>query len=349
MPNASRSLPAALLCVLVGTPALAGVPTAAPPSPPTHAAPAPDPVAEHLRHRDRARHAGRWEDAERAYRAAWQLQQRPDIAGELGAAELALGRHREAAEHLQIAVEGADGLSPEQQLRFQAARRKAEQEVATLAISVHPPQARLFVDGRPLGPSHLSYLVYVEPGRHTIRATLADHEDTQVQVDVPRGRVQSLPLRLPERKPAPAPAPTAPPVPSTPPGPSHRLEILATATMAVFGVSAAVSSGMMVTAEVVHSDAKKKSAALGRSGCHGSNASLPACDDLRELNETRDALSSVGSVGMVVTLSAGVAALLTFWWSPPGPSPAGQRPAPAVRVQPLTAGDRAGILLDGRW
>src|SRR5580692_7403151 len=47
---------------------------------------------------------GKYSDALRIYREAWQLKQSPDIAANLAQAESELGKHRDAAEHFAFAL-----------------------------------------------------------------------------------------------------------------------------------------------------------------------------------------------------------------------------------------------------
>ncbi len=53
---------------------------------------------------NRAFKEGRFDAAEKAYEAAFALEKGYDIAGNLGAAELAQGKHREAAQHLAFTL-----------------------------------------------------------------------------------------------------------------------------------------------------------------------------------------------------------------------------------------------------
>lgn len=140
-------------------------------------------IVDHVRAGDRARLVGRWADGVAAYRAALTVanvarlseEKRAPILGELGVCEEALGQHRDAAERLDKALEHLHALSREQRWRFEQAQRKAESQIGILHISVDPPDAEVLVDGKSLGASQPSYQVFVEPGRHTIRARLAEH------------------------------------------------------------------------------------------------------------------------------------------------------------------------------
>src|SRR5690242_465502 len=60
----------------------------------------------------------RWKEAEPLFRQAWALKHSYDIGGNLGLAELALGKHRDAAEHLSYALKTfpANGKGPHREL-----------------------------------------------------------------------------------------------------------------------------------------------------------------------------------------------------------------------------------------
>lgn len=331
---------------LANPPPAAGAP-ARPPKPP---GPAPDPLAVHLQRADAARRAARWADAERAYRAVWEIQRRPDIAGELGACELALGRHRDAAEHLQLSLEQPDLLPPDQRRRFQDALLYVQERVASFVIRAEPSNAEVFLDGRPIGPPRDTYFVFVDPGSHTVSATLAGHGEVSVRTEVSAGVMSSVGLVVPRRKPAPlplAPAPASAPVPAPCPSAAGcrrtTLEALRYAGFFATGAGAALGLGLVVAADAVHREAQHRGTGLAPSACH-TNPDLPVCNDLRQMIETRDLLAGTGVVTLLVTAAVGGATVASLWWEP-SPEP----PSTGLRVLPATARDQLGVVLDGRW
>lgn len=154
------------------------------PRPPLATADSPA-TAQHVRLGDKARQAGRWAEAAAAYRDALveaelvglPVDKRAAILGELGLSELALGNHRDAAEHLDRALKHRDALGRDQRRRFEQGQKQAEREVALLFVGVDPPDAELFIDDKPVGAGKDSYLIFLEPGSHTLRARLAGHVD----------------------------------------------------------------------------------------------------------------------------------------------------------------------------
>ena len=338
-----------VVCWLAHPPAARAAP---PGSPGAATAPAASgALTQHLQRGERERRAGRWAEAESAYRAAWQIEQRADIAGELGICELALGKDWDAAEHLQLSLEQSDDLPTEQRRRIEEAYRKAEQQVATLAISAHPSEAEVFVDDRPAGAKRLSYLVFVDPGAHTVRATLAGFEDVVVQIDTARGGSYPMGLRLRERPATPPPPPIAAPAPPLSPRPCptsggcerHPLETLRYAGLAAAGAGVAFGAGALIGSEVMDGAVQNKAAALGPSTCRSQGA-RPDCKELRELNEGRNLLGIMATASLITATGVGLVTAASFWWWPPRQGAQG-----AVRVLPATARDRLGVVLVGQW
>ena len=147
-------------------------------------------VTEHVRRGDKARNAGRWADAAAAYLEAITAaerfgltdEKRAAIIGEFGMCELAMGKYRDAAEHLHVALRKFDGLPPAQRQRFLQGQRKAESEVVVVFVGLDPPDAELSVDGKPHAPRW--YLSAGAPGGAELLNS--DPEGTQHQSSVKR-------------------------------------------------------------------------------------------------------------------------------------------------------------------
>jgi hypothetical protein len=131
-------------------------------------------------------------------------------------AELALEKHRDAAEHLTASLDHGAALSMAAQRRFQQGRSRAEQHIVRLYLGVNPPDAEVFLDGHPIGRRESTYLLFVEPGKHTVRTRLPGYSDTSDSFEAGKGETRSLALHLSEaprttKAAAPAPSPTAAP------------------------------------------------------------------------------------------------------------------------------------------
>ncbi|WP_437944705.1 hypothetical protein WME98_27575 [Sorangium sp. So ce296] len=314
-------------------------------------------TAETIRRAEQARRAGRWDEAAAAYRNAWKSTGDPRWAGELGLAVLSLRRYRDAAEHLRRALEAEDALAPDRKARVQQGLRRAAQEVAAVAIVVGKPEAEVFVDGRRVGQGLATYVVYVEPGRHEARATLAGHEDGVGRFEAQRGDTPAIGLALKEKPKPPAPRPAAaPPAAASAPGPAAMRpagEGTAVGPAIRIGGLALASAGVVVGAGFALAWAVKdgETATLreqirsvsGENGCSLKKGITDArCPHLRDALEARDALGLVAVASFVASSVIGAAALSSFWWAP-APDEGG------VRVVPRATAHGGSIRIEGAW
>lgn len=316
-------------------------------------------MEETLRRAEQARRAGRWEDAGAAYRAAWESTGEYRWAGELGLAELSLRRYRDAAEHLRRALDAAGTLAPGARARFQQGLQRAAQEVASVAIVVGEPEAEVFMDGRRVGQGLATYVVYVEPGSHEARATLAGHEDGVGRFEAQRGDTPAIGLALKEKPPAPVqPAPpraaaqapgaaaSRPGAEGTAIGPAVRVGGLALASAGVvvgagFAIAWAVKDG---EAGTLREQIRSHSKDAHDSACNEKLAGgEPQCAHLRDALAARDALGLVALASFVASGVVGAAALSSFWWAP-SPDHGG-----GVRVIPQATAHGGGIRIEGAW
>jgi hypothetical protein len=116
---------------------------------------------------------GRWEKARDLFLEAFRRRRHFQIAFNLGQAELKVGQHVDAAEHLAFFLREAQGVGEE------AERRKAremldlaERQITTLLISTNHQGAEVLVDGVSVGTAPLGREIFVPPGRHVIQAQL---------------------------------------------------------------------------------------------------------------------------------------------------------------------------------
>lgn len=109
--------------------------------------------------------ANRWDAARQEFLQAFDLK--PDHAPTvalLAQAEMATGRHREAAEHLNIFLEYAVGLSAQDRKIAEDLLIEAQSKLAIVTVKVDKPGAKITVDGRTLGTSPLPEAVLVDAG-----------------------------------------------------------------------------------------------------------------------------------------------------------------------------------------
>ena len=165
-----------------------------------------------------ASRARKWEACIDAYSRAASLEESAVTFGELGLCEEAAGRFARAHPHLKRAVAG---IAPgdERRARYQAALGRVAEQVAIVFVTVTPTDARLVVDGRPLGRGE-GRNVAVEPGRHVFSALLEGYAAASKTLHVNAREMPHLELSLePSQKPVEAgesPGGTPAPAPATP-------------------------------------------------------------------------------------------------------------------------------------
>lgn len=185
----------------------AGRPCLAQP-PPGAASPDPDALAR-SRFSEGVAFAKRsvWPKAYDAFVEAWKLKRHPQIALNLGRAEIETGRYADAVLHLRYVVEEL----PPGDADLKLARDwlgEAEGKVARLAVTVDVAGAEVLVDGAARGTSPIADPVLLDPGKHTLEVKLGERLYTE-DVEVASGASASVDVKLPA-----APAATSPSFPS---------------------------------------------------------------------------------------------------------------------------------------
>jgi hypothetical protein len=284
-----------------------------------------------------------------ALKEAAPPEKRAAILGALGLCELAQGKHRNAAEHLDRALRHREALTPDQRRRFEQGQKEAEREVGMLFVGANPPDAEVFLDGKSLGTSEPTYMVFVEPGKHTVRARLAGYEDAAASVDVARGGWPSVWLNLPKsvapaarvnvnaRRPPAAPSDT----PSSSTAATYRkAAVIAASGGVVLGLALTVS-GIVLDAQV-----EDRSSALANKGNLGvcrKAAFEDDCADLHTLIRARNVFDGVALGSFIAGGVIGAVTLSSLWWAP------GARNSAPIKVVPTATSKYAGALLRGAW
>jgi hypothetical protein len=289
--------------------------------------------------------AGKIAAAFDAYREAFALEPRYDIAGNLGRTELALGRHRDAAEHLTFALEHLPKDSTqEQRERVLELVREARQHVGAARVSVDVAGAELAVDGRAIGSSPLVQEIFLEPGAHVISARSADGASTEARVVAVAGSTSAVDLVLaaaakPPAAPAspPVPPPTAP-TPAATAGPSTLVWVLAGGALVGLGAGATFT----VLSEMAASDAAALAQPGGPSACLDPGLAVP-CAELRGALEDRDTFGNAAIVGFGAAGAFAMGAVLVHVLDGP-PEKSGAR----LSLHPVT-GSWNGVTASGRF
>lgn len=142
------------------------------------------------------------------YKAAWDQRRHYKIAANLGSCEYALGKYRDAAEHLAFFLRAVPRDVPvEERAYFVERQANAAKHVATLIVHISDAGAAdVFVDDTAVGKAPLNGPIYVNPGPHTVHARNKVASGHQ-QVDLRRGETRTISLAV-----LPPPGPPPPPV-----------------------------------------------------------------------------------------------------------------------------------------
>lgn len=308
---------------------------------------------------------GEWDKAYAAYIASWALKRHYSLAGNLAEVESKLGKHRDAAEHLQYYLATLPKGRDKDRQRALKQFAEARKHIATLTLVVNSSGAEVKIDGALLGKSPLEFDVFVEPGEHRIEATLDGHEPATKELNAAAGETREIvltlrnasipPAKLPDSG-LPAPDPGKPP--SNPPrtqggqnGDAKRTDSTRTALLitggglAVLGVGAGVyfkvrAGSAQDDVDSLRSQATKE---LGGNCPTGSGASV--CRDLADAAARRNSSNQVATIAFVGGGVFAVATVATYFLWQPEP----KQPATRVSVSPWVGRRTNGVVLTGRF
>jgi len=298
--------------------------------------------------------AGAVKDWPRAFEhllGAYQLKKSYDIEGNLGAAELKLGKYRDAAEHLQhsltlFPVNGKD----ENKRRTEELLAEAKKEVGILKLTISPAAALVNVGGRALPPGEPHDQVFVEPGEMRIEVGGVDqYEPANRSVKVAKGQVVELAIALkPVGKTVPAAsASTSASATSTstsgpaPTGPRKAL-VITGVVLTGAGLIAGVATG--IAALTAGGDAQSQLEKIrSTQGPCKDPADTPACKDLAATRSQQSGLTSAAFWSLAGAGIAGAATLIYVFVAQPKGPPA------TVGIAPTVSTVGGGLTIVGRW
>ncbi|WP_437502299.1 hypothetical protein [Sorangium sp. So ce1099] len=320
-------------------------------------------VKDHLRRAQSARNAGRWTEAHAAYKAALEAadpassteKKRAQIAGELGLCELELRKYRDAAEHLALSLEQRNALPLETQKRFEAGQGKAAPHVATLYLSIDPPDAEVLIDGKLIGTPARTYRLFLEPGQHMVRARAPGREEAFASFDAQSGKPTTISLQVPRASaPGSAAKVTSRAVQSSARGaqvlslaPFSTASKLRIAGAVVAGMTMATGGGFLIWSAYTEDELHDRATALRGADEDASRCARPdaprACSELRDLQEKRDLLKKAGWVTLASGGAIGALTLASLLVGRSSP------PSDGVRIVPTAGGRSAGLVMVGAW
>ncbi|WP_437594959.1 hypothetical protein [Sorangium sp. So ce1000] len=334
-------------------------------------------VKDHVRRGQRARNAGRWIEAHAAYKAAFGAadpttsteRERAEVAGELGLCEVALHKYRDAAEHLAKSLEQREALPEALERRFEAGQREAVKRVATLVLSVDPPDAEVLIDGERIGRTARTYTLFFEPGKHVmVRARAPGHADAfqgflgvvgaehQITMDLPLAAASSAKEASSANEPAsatPTPVRTLPATRAQTPSPwaswpgTLRITGIAVTTAGVtVGTILMVRAGKLDDDLSARRDWLQSKPSSSASMCWHAPRNSP-CGELARLQDGRN---MYGRAGLAAVITGGVVGAVTAASFFTDFSFLRYKPAQdRVNVSPVANGNEIGARIEGIW
>jgi len=306
-----------------------------------------------------------WPKAVEELMAAYRIKPLPQIAGNLGEAELQVGNYRDAAEHVEkyLREEDPTQVTAADRKRAEAWLAKAKKNVAALSIRVTlpagaapsgggaggsaeaevPSGVEVLVDDKKIDLSPFPKEIYVEPGKHTIVArTKTGNARDEVWGEYPKGTAQEVKLELKE---VPVAAPTATASATATGGkvetggPNTKIVIGGGVVAGVFVVAGAVLAGLS------SSTAGEAAAKGGWDQCYDGSGVHANCDDL---NKLRNSAAITGNLSTATFIGGALIGTATLLYGlrilPPGGDAKKQ-----VTALPIVTPSGGGISVQGHF
>ena len=281
--------------------------------------------------------AGKPEQAYELYLAAWKLKQTHDIAGNLAQVELALGKKRDAAEHIAFALAHfPPTVKSERREGMSKVLDGLRKDLGVLRIHVSVADARVALDRMPIGLAPLSDEVFVDPGAHVIEATLKGYKLARAQVDAAKGSAQDVTLTLDGLS-------DTPPLPPTTGSDPGKPVIITGAVLGGVGlVLGAVFAGV---SKADADDAATKRAAMLAVGVTAACGPTPsaACQSAQSALQGRATFGNAAAWSFIAAGAVGAGTLVYALAAPRASKTSG------VRAAPLVVANGGGVVLQGEW
>jgi hypothetical protein len=287
--------------------------------------------------------AGKMDQAYPLLKAAWALKQTHDIAGNLAQVELALGKYRDAAEHIAYALAHfPPSIQSDRRDKMKKALDEIRPKLGVLTIKINRPEATVSVDGKAIGVSPIAAEVFVEPGAHTVKAELKGSPAVEAAVQVGKGASQEVTLTLEQAEGVtPPPPPVLPPTKEEPrPGPNKAIVL-----------AGAGASGAALVAGVVFTVLANGRASAAREKAHGLITAtgsetcvqpVGACGELAGLYHDRVTFSNTAAWSFIsagaLGAATGIYALATR-----------SKPKAGVGAAPVVTANGGGFVVGGAW
>jgi hypothetical protein len=320
-------------------------------APAVRAQPAPKPdAAENEALSDKARQLfaegvdalkrGRWAEGHASFLAAWRIKPHYQVAANLGATEVNLGKYRDAAEHLSFYLREAPKTKEKERQRAQALLDDALSKVASVTLIGLPDGAEVKIDGAAVGRAQLVGSLFLEPGEHSLEVRLEGFAPLTQALRVGPGEAKQIAARL--ERPAPPAVPVVPVVERRPMWPAVVSGALAVGGLAA-GVGFLVGAGSKATAASNLHDAITQA---GRRCTTGASNYDARCTDVASVASTADTLHDAG-VGLLIGAGAAATGAVMYLLWPQRPRPVAS--VRSLQVAPVVATTGAGLVFQGTF
>lgn len=258
-----------------------------------------------------------WDKAEQLFEEALLLNPDPEIAANLGHAELSGGKPKEAAEHFDYYLREDKSGDAEAHAEVQALLEKAQTKIATVKVTADRIGATLYMNGFEIGqsPSPPSKRLFLNPGKYLFEAKMPNMKPGRQNWDLQAG--YDLPIRLVMEEEA---------IGTIMADGTMRLETkapewhkpLGYASGSVFlvglGMSVGFTAGFVLQNEALKTQHEElqKSTSLAQHICPEGVAVDPICSSLNSTREIRNtyvhlamtgyAMTAIGAAGLVAWL-----------------------------------------------
>jgi len=153
----------------------------------------------------------RWADAVELFRRSRDIVERPSAVFNTAVALSRIGRVVAALDDCERYLEIAEAGDPSEAERYgqaQLLREELRGRVATLTLTVEPPEAELEVDGRPQDDTGAERTMRLDPGEHAVELRAHGFESERFEIRLEPGARQTREITL--RRPGTAPPPDSP-------------------------------------------------------------------------------------------------------------------------------------------
>ncbi|MDI3290204.1 hypothetical protein [Polyangium sp. 15x6] len=156
---------------------------------------------KHLREAQRLEKEGKMQEALDAYQTAYDYQPLSDVQAELGFAQARMGLFLPAARNLGevLMFSHVRDRTVHTDEEVRAVFMAVKARVGAILPRVNIPGARITVDGEQVRDWPSSEIIYVEPGKHHVKAIADDYYFYETSVEVKAGEEKTLSIAMQRR------------------------------------------------------------------------------------------------------------------------------------------------------